>query len=98
MTKIKALIRKFWEMEGIRFLFVSGVNTVVGFLLTLFFGEVLKLPDPLPVVFNYICCSVCVFYAGAYRIQDEDGAAAIFCISGIERAERAFAVCVDKLV
>ena len=65
MTKIKALIRKFWEMEGIRFLFVSGVNTVVGLLLTLFFGEVLKLPDPLPVVFNYICCSPFAYFMQA---------------------------------
>ena len=54
MTKIKALIRKFWEMEGIRFLFVSGVNTVVGFLLTLFFG-----------VFNYICCSPFAYFMQA---------------------------------
>lgn len=65
MNKIKALIRRFWEMETIRFLFVSCVNTCVGFVLTLFFGDVLKLPDPLPVVLNYVCCSPFAYFMQA---------------------------------
>ena len=47
-------IKDLWEKEFIRFLFVSGVNTVVGYLITVFFGELIGLSDPIPTVLNYL--------------------------------------------
>jgi len=37
-------------------LFVSGVNTILGYSVTLFFRYIVGLADPFPVVLNFVLC------------------------------------------
>lgn len=64
MEKLKKLFYFFWDREFIRFLFVSGVNTLVGYSATLFFRYVCGLPDPYPVILNFAVC-----FPLAYTLQ-----------------------------
>lgn len=53
---MKKLFYFFWDKEFFRFLFSSGLNTVVGYAVTLLFGVLLGLADPWPTVLNFLLC------------------------------------------
>ena len=67
LRKIKELIRFFWEMEFIRFVFAGAINTLAGWLVMTLFGNLiitaplqigsLCVPvDMLAILFEFICC------------------------------------------
>ena len=66
LRKIKKIIDFFWEKEFFRFLFSSGINTLVGWLVTLFWASVVGLKDPLPTILNFLCC-----FPLAYTLQSK---------------------------
>ena len=53
---MKKLFLFFWDKEFFRFLFASGVNTVVGYAVTLLFGVLIGFPDPWPTILNFVLC------------------------------------------
>lgn len=64
MTVLKKLFHFFWDREFFRFLLSAGINTVVGYGVTLFFSYVLHLADPIPTLLNYAVC-----FPLAYTVQ-----------------------------
>ncbi len=53
---MKKLFHFFWDKDFFRFLFASGVNTMIGYAVTIFFGILFKLKDPYPTILNFLCC------------------------------------------
>lgn len=64
MQAMKRLFYFFWDKEFFRFLFASGLNTLVGWLVTLFFRYAAGLADPLPTILNFVLC-----FPLAYTLQ-----------------------------